>query len=202
MRNIQYIVEYKKAFSLDDCHRIIEKRVSASDKQPYEDIVYWKHKSKNTEWSFIVDIFLESLKPIIDQYLGQFAGDLDFKDLDLLGVALMRHPAGTYDNHHFDTPVGISNNNHVYRPFVCLVYLNGEDIEGGQLVFPAQGKIIEPEGGKCVLFPCSFMFPHKVATVSSGERLFVRFNFKFKSDNLIDRELDEWDVTKNGVSFN
>lgn len=193
-----YIQEVKNAVPLDFCKEVIKRRINHSS-DPFADIVYWTDKDKHSEWSNLslhLDNFLSSH---IDKYLDQFNSSLSHKDIEYIGFALVRQPAGAYDVQHFDTPLVVNTNSFHYRPFVCLIYLNGEEIEGGQLIFPAQSRVIGAEAGKVLIFPCSYMYPHRVATIATGERFFIRLNYKFKSDKLVDFDLDNWDISKDGI---
>ena len=193
-----YINEVKDVLTKDYCLEVINKRLN-DDLEPYKDLVYWTHKNTNSDWAPLTSQLESYLKPHISKYLLQFKANLSYADIECLGFAVMRQPEGTYDSQHFDTPIVINDESSHYRPFVCLLYLNGESVEGGQLIFPAQNRIIIPETGKMLIFPCSYMYPHKVATISSGERIFIRVNYKFKSEILIDSDLDNWDVSKDGI---
>lgn len=51
---------------------------------------------------------------------------------------------------------------HYLRHFTVLVSLNGDEIEGGQLVFPTRSIVIKPETGMLIIFPIGVMFPHQV----------------------------------------
>lgn len=193
-----YIREYPECFSHAFCQELMEFR-KALKVEPFEDLVFWKHKDLNQEISHIRSLIENELKVCIDNYFSSFSKDLNYEDLEYLGHGLIRQESGVYDVQHFDTPVVVNNDDIYLRPFVCLIYLNGEELQGGQLVFPAQKKVITPTTGKVILFPCSYLFPHFVTTLAAGERFFIRINYKFKSKNLIDADLDKWDVSKDGI---
>lgn len=51
------------------------------------------------------------------------------------------------------------------------ILLLTDGYEGGELVFPRQELTLKPEAGTLILFPGSFIFPHYVNPVLSGERV-------------------------------
>lgn len=55
------------------------------------------------------------------------------------------------------------------RGITTILYLNN-DFEGGEIVFPKQGKVIKPEPGLFVIFPSNQHFPHEVRPITSGMR--------------------------------
>lgn len=192
-----YIKEYPNAFGHDFCNKIIENRVN-SKKTLYEDIVYWNDGDKNTELQEIFDELGSATDPYLRDFLSQFKDVLNINDISLEGLGLVRQKEGTHDNFHYDAAVLKRDNNKILtRPFVCLIYLNDE-FDGGELVFPVQKQIIKPQVGKMVIFPASYMFPHSVNHIVGGERFFIRLNFAL-ADHLIDTDVDEWDVSKDGV---
>lgn len=74
----------------------------------------------------------------------------------LHGVNMLELKAGESVELHTDSEIsdGIRTN------FVLLLYLN--NVSGGELVFPVQGKIIIPKAGKVAIFPTFFTYPHMV----------------------------------------
>lgn len=195
--NDMYICEFAHVFDADFCTKVIARHQGENDS--YKDVVYWNGKDINPEWADLLPELSAKLNQCIDQYFSNFKSDLSHREVELMGFGVMRQPPGAYDVHHFDTPVAIQKEKLYYRPFVCLIYLNGEELRGGQLLFPAQKKVIEPQTGKVLIFPCSYMFPHRVATLTDGVRAFIRVNYRFKSDSLIDIDLDNWDITVDGI---
>lgn len=192
-----YIREFKNVFDPGFCQKVILRHQGSNDS--FKDIVFWKEKNINQDWSDLLPEIEIKLNKCIDQYFADFKSDISHKEVELMGFGVMRQPPGAYDVQHFDTPVATQNGKLYYRPFVCLIYLNGDDLTGGQLLFPAQQRVIEPELGKVLLFPCSYMYPHRVATLSNGVRAFIRVNYRFKSDSMIDMDLDNWDITVDGI---
>lgn len=48
------------------------------------------------------------------------------------------------------------------RHFSVLIYLNGDDIDGGELILPRQKVVIKPKTGQFVIFPIGVFYPHLV----------------------------------------
>jgi hypothetical protein len=188
-----YIREFSNAIETDVCREIIQARDS------FDDIVYWIGEPENSEWKYIISLVEKKVNECIDEYFDSFKNELSHKDLELLGFGLIRQPKGVFDPPHFDTPFAVHDNRPYIRPFVCLVYLDGENIEGGELIFLAQKKIIVPQTGKVLIFPCSYMFPHQVSYITEGERQFIRLNYCFKDNSMIDQDLNSWNVLTDGI---
>jgi hypothetical protein len=195
---MNYILEVPHAFDKAFCEEVMEFRKSSTTLDKYEDLVFWNYKDINLDWKKYSDEFDKRAKPIIDSYFKQFNDVLKFEEIFLAGFGVGRQGAGAYDLHHYDTNIVGSDGKIYMRPFVLLIYLNEGDFNGGQLVFPAQKRVIEPAQGKVVIFPCSYMFPHKVASISEGDRFSARLNY-YLNITPIDQDLDSWDYTKNGI---
>jgi hypothetical protein len=196
LKNLSYIMEFDNAFNSDYCDYLIKRR-GLSSLPPYEDIVYWKNKEIHLDWKDLCEEFDKLAEPFISTYLNQFSEVYHYGDISIEGYGLTRQPSQAYDESHYDSNIVINEKGIQIRPFVLLIYLN-DCFDGGQLIFPAQKKIVTPKKGKMVIFPCSFMYPHKVLGISSGNRYSLRLNYLFKKP-MIDSDVDYWDITKLGV---
>lgn len=196
MYNIDYILEIPNAIESDFCKKIITDRL-ADSLDPYEDVVCWKNKNIYTNWVYLFDILDKKAKKNIEIYFDQFVDTLKYNDIYLEGFGISRQKSGDYDRYHYDTNIVVENNSIKIRPFVFLIYLN-ENFKGGQLIFPSQKKIVEPKEGKIIIFPCSYMYPHKVASISEGDRFSLRLNYYLKKSDT-DSDLDYWDNSKLGI---
>jgi hypothetical protein len=195
---MNYILEVPHVFDKAFCEEVMEFRKSSTTLDKYEDLVFWNYKDINLDWKKYSDEFDKRAKPIIDLYFKQFNDVVKYEEIFLAGFGVGRQGAGAYDPHHYDTNIVGSEGKIYMRPFVLLLYLNEGDFNGGQLIFPAQKRVIEPAQGKVVIFPCSYMFPHKVAGISEGDRFSARLNY-YLNITPIDQDLDSWDYTKNGI---
>lgn len=92
---------------------------------------------------------------------------------------------------HFDQSVSLYPNEVALSAFVSLVYLSGrEDFKGGQLYFPFQKKIIEPEVGRMITFPSGPLYPHKILPFQGNPRYLLRIFHIFNSELEIDDRED------------
>lgn len=69
------------------------------------------------------------------------------------------------------------------RHFTVLVSLNGDDISGGELVFPKKA-VIQPRTGMLIIFPIGVMYPHQVLPcLSDVRRYMLEPVYKFDYDH-------------------
>lgn len=180
-----YIREYPGTLNADKCEELVNFIKSKDD---YFDVVHWQDKPSTpflTDLnSFLYDKTIES----VDDYLKLSGGLVTRHTLELSGFGLIRQPVGYHDNLHHDIETVINPDNVRIRAFVSLIYLN-DDFEGGNLVFPTQKKVIDPEVGKFVIFPASYLFPHHVLPICTKERFFIRLAYNMKS-SFKDEDLD------------
>jgi hypothetical protein len=187
---IDYIKEYKNAFSDEFCDRVIrerEEKVGSS----YYDVVCWQDKDINTDWLPYIDEINKYATPHIDDYFKTFGEITNLNSIYLPGFGVVRQPIGAHDPMHHDIETIINEDNVRIRPFVSLIYLNDKEFTGGQLIFPIQKRVIEPEKGKLIIFPASYMFPHQVLHIAGGDRFFIRLNYMLKPD-MKESDLDVW----------
>ena len=59
-----------------------------------------------------------------------------------------------------------------YRKLATMIYLN-DGFEGGETEFITLNRLIKPETGKVLCFPCNFMFPHKGNIPLSNDKYIV-----------------------------
>lgn len=83
------------------------------------------------------------------------------------GYTLLRYKTGDECTLHYD-----------YAPYdirICtaILYLN-EDYEGGDLLFPRQQVSFRPKRGELLIVPASYLYPHCVTPITSGERRCIR----------------------------
>jgi predicted 2-oxoglutarate/Fe(II)-dependent dioxygenase YbiX len=69
---------------------------------------------------------------------------------------------------------------HLLNQFAGLLYICTEDLEGGELVFPAQEVSVRPVTGRLVAFPSNYLFPHLVKPVTRGRRIAVARHYYVK----------------------
>ena len=190
-----YFFEQEDFLSHKECEEIMLERASQVSER-YEDFCFWRWHglSKSSE---TLDTLEAKMLPKVESYLSNFNSLLSMKDIKLAGFGIIKQAPNVFDNLHYDSPLFNQENIARLRPFVCLIYLN-DNFTGGELVFPVQKKVIAAKQGKLVLFPASYMFPHQVLPISDGNRCFIRLNY-FCSQNISDRNLDNWNVEKDGI---
>lgn len=180
-----YIEEYKNILTDNDCLEILDE---INRRERYKDVVFWEDKNEEEKLIAFNKLFKEKTQNSVSQYLEKSAGLITYTHLHFAGFGLVTQPNGYYDGLHHDIETVINKDSVRIRAFVSLIYLNKE-YEGGQLYFPIQKKVIEPEKGKLVIFPASYLFPHQVMHTAGNDRSFVRLHYLMNSD-IKDEDLD------------
>lgn len=194
---MKYIEEFQNVLSSEECLHLIEMRDLLAPGS-YEDLSYWIDKGQNKELEELLIFLKTKVSQKVSEYIQKFSPLVQFDNIELSGIGVIKQGNGHHDSLHFDTSLIENKTGIRVRPFVCLVYLNDECFDGGQLVFPYQKKVINPEKGKMLLFPASYMFPHQVVPLSGGDRYFVRLNYMF-SQELNDKDMDKWNIEEDGA---
>lgn len=184
---MNYIEECKAVFTQEFCNRVIE----ISD-QSEDDIFFWKNKENPNELNQLVEELESTLYRYVDNYIQQFSNLQESSDFSIQGFSLVKQYPEHQDSLHTDTPIFSFKQEEHYRPFVCLVYLNEEGFNGGECIFPIQKKVIKPETGKVLFFPCSFAFPHFVNTTLNGYRYVIRIYFS-EPTPVLELDQSKWD---------
>jgi 2OG-Fe(II) oxygenase superfamily len=86
------------------------------------------------------------------------------------GYSLLRYQPGEFFDTHVDVIRGHST--YVARQISVVAFCN-QVSKGGELYFPRQGVMIEPEAGAVVLFPSAYTHPHASLPVSEGTKYSV-----------------------------
>lgn len=187
--NPDYIMEFKDILPPTRCHELVEMRRNHRDTN---DIVYWDDMTDNLSLKPTFEMLSQLLHPCIEKYTQSFQGLADPSDISLRSISLNKHEQLHFDDLHYDTPIFEHNNRKGFRPFISVLYLNHEEFEGGQTIFPVQKKIIAPEAGKLVLFPTTFHFPHMVTNIIGGDRFSIRLTYQFDAYSF-ETDLDKMD---------
>lgn len=126
-----------------------------------------------------------TFEPMLDKTIWQISDDLKefygiqeplFADY----VALTASERGMSHVLHADAETPEGEPNHTsWRWVTAMIYLNtqGEDFEGGSIVFPKIGREISPKAGQMVGFRCDGIHAHEVPAVTSGIRRAVAMWF-------------------------
>ncbi len=130
-----------------------------------------------------VDIMESSLRKTItdlgfdfaNEYFSKFGG-FDY-DLKIEAIEVLRYPDGTFCNTHTDKELITDNERQdITKLMLSMILFLNDDYDGGELTFKDQNLVVNPQKGKLVVFPCSFLVPHAVSRVC-GTRDVLGINF-------------------------
>ena len=99
-----------------------------------------------------------------------------YPDYKLLRPDTIRVSKRRYEdeNLHLDWSYKVVGSKVYACPLIVLIYLN--EVEGGgPCWFPIDGKMVEPEAGRMLVIPASFMHPHKVMPYDGDRYLLKAF---------------------------
>jgi len=114
----------------------------------------------------------ELSKPAAASYLAPYDMDCKFE----YKASLINCIENSATPPHYDKQLIRKDDHFSIRPFVFLVYLN-DDFEGGDLLFPAQAKLISPKTGTAIIFPANFYYPHSTLP-TRGVRYGLRISYR------------------------
>lgn len=85
-----------------------------------------------------------------------------------LGFEVLRYKKGQKFDEHVDSLPGTGN---IYgqRQLSSLLYLN-DNYQGGEIYFPQQELLYNPEAGDLLIFPSNFCFPHCSTEIKQGTK--------------------------------
>ena len=86
------------------------------------------------------------------------------------GYQLLRYAPGQQFKLHFDQ---IPKSRRMSARMLSAVAFLNDDFDGGELVFPRQKRVIQPEAGTIVLFPSGWTHPHASQIVGRGVKYSV-----------------------------
>ena len=90
-------------------------------------------------------------------------------DIKSTEYSIRRYPKG---EGHFGTHVDTLSKVTYNRLLAFILYLNDVE-EGGETEFMTLNRLVKPETGKVLCFPCNFMFPHKGNIPLSNDKYIV-----------------------------
>ena len=178
---VNYIKEYKNIFDENFCKDIID---LCQTHQNQDALSYWKRDSTNNYLKEMAIELEKSISPYVKDYFELFSGLISLDDISLENFLISKQSPGHFDSLHYDTPIYQYKDSSGLRPFICMIYLNHKEFKGGQVIFPIQKYILEPECGKLVFFPTSFQFPRMLSSITGGERYSIRVTMKLASIKL------------------
>lgn len=165
--------DYVKVYNLipkDVCEKIIKDFEADPEWQqhawyaPIDD-------SKGARHNKELDVLFGKKLDVLESYLGQslvnYYKDINVSDLVSYhsAVRLNKYKQGTIMSEHFDL---IRRSKQDGIPVLTFLGLLNDDFQGGQFVL--RNKIIDFKQGDIMLFPSTFIYPHKVEEVTEGTR--------------------------------
>lgn len=177
-----YIKEFPNQFPSEYCSELI--KFFEDHNGDKNKTTFWRDENSSVDLEKIHLRLNEFLFPCIEKYFSDFSDLADAEDLYLDNFIISKQGEGFFDDLHYDTPIYQRESRTGYRPFICMIYLNHEEFTGGQVIFPQQKYVLEPEEGKIVFFPTSFLFPHMVSSITGGNRYSIRVTFNSTTEKL------------------
>ena len=121
---------------------------------------------------------LDRLPPIVFSLWERYARDTGVRQgvsglpraFALEQPRMKKYQANLDDEH--SVHVDVSNWTNMNRHLVCLCYLNDVE-EGGETQFVSLDFSVRPRAGAVVMFPPYWMYPHRGAVCSSGDKYIV-----------------------------
>jgi hypothetical protein len=180
----------KKNFIDDEtCQKLISKykediehssidvrKVSGVDKIINE--LYLDDPKVKSKWESEVESLKISTDIQVKEYLKRFK-TVSLEDYFFSHAVFWEQHEHKYAPFHYDAEFVIEpESEDPIRNFLCLLYLN-DDYEGGEVMFPLQGKVVKPEKGMLIIFPTSFMFPHMTTPSIGDDRFLMRLTYYF-----------------------
>ena len=111
---------------------------------------------------------LENLKHAFLKYFGAFRYDWFRGWQGYTGIKFNRYNEGQEMRLHWDNIHSIFDGERRGVPILTAVGVLNDDYEGGDLYISENKTVLGK--GDVVIFPCSFMYPHEVKTVTKGQR--------------------------------
>ena len=160
-------------------YNVISKNICESIIANFESDPEWKqhtwyttsednHKSKhNQELDVLFGRKLDILEQYLDKSLANYYKDTGLSNLVTYhsAVRLNKYKPGTIMSEHYDL---IRRNKQDGIPVLTFLGLLNDNFEGGHFVL--RDKVIEFKQGDVMIFPSTFIYPHKVEEVTKGTR--------------------------------
>lgn len=173
------IVEIKNLFTQTEADEIID--------------LYCKDQNIGEQEFTVNDVnnstYLKSILQKIDPHIKEYIRSVDIKREFFYKHLITKKELPNDKNAdayplHYDENITEHDKDLCLSPFITLIYLTsaGTDFTGGQLYFPFQQKIIEPEVGKMIIFPTGYLYPHKVMPYFGGDRYLLKLFHLFKTN--------------------
>jgi hypothetical protein len=139
------------------------------EREPISDKIYDSKEGEGLygttlDWSVQDDDIIRELDKLVIKYL-------DDNNLNIVPINYEHHSSiiqGSYGSIKMHIDLEWERQVDFLTHFTILTSLNGDDVEGGQLIFPRQGKSFQFETGDTLIFPIGMFFPHEVTQVTNN----------------------------------
>jgi len=131
----------------------------------------WAHTQKVYHYDYnLCDHFYQTINKIyLEDYIEKYSMLKHGAQHSPKGMSLQR--TGPHEGYHA-WHAESSDQSSSTRVVTYMLYLNDID-EGGETEFLYQGVKLKPEQGKLVLFPTSFLFPHRGNPIYTGYKYII-----------------------------
>lgn len=177
------IEEYPEAYDLNFCEEVIRhfnvmvkrdivfKQNDLSKNQDTRIVMDWAHTQNMYHYDFaLCEYFYKNLHQIYtSEYMEKYSMLKNSEQHSPKGMSVQRTlPHEGYHAWHQESAcIGSS-----VRVMNYMLYLNDVE-EGGETEFLYQGVRLKPEAGKLVIFPTSYVYPHRGNPIYSGEKYII-----------------------------
>ena len=167
IEKIAQIVKYANIAKWDEASIGSESTVDFNIRKTYTHALHPTHNSlSNVHW---YNFIFNRLKHAVAAYQRDTKIiDLSIEKVD--DISILKYDIGGFYKYHTDHFAKIP------RTLSFILFLN-DDYKGGELKFRnADGTneyAIQPKGGRLIVWPSNFIYPHKVETVTEGVRYTV-----------------------------
>lgn len=173
---MDFIQVYDNILTSEQCAHYIN-LIESGNQYPGKIAVKGREYSPETKVS--IDINLSKDFPEEVSYLVWLVEELLMKYYDDCGVGFPRKKCEFFSGRKYPEGVGFykrhvdaGNIETISRVITILIYLNS--VEGGEIEFPMQNRIIDPAPGRVILFPSVWTHPHEAKPTTKGDRYIMR----------------------------
>jgi hypothetical protein len=177
-RSMNELMLIKGMFTKEFCKEVISREPTSEkiyDAKEGEEDLY----GTTLDWSITDNDIIEKLDKLVLSYMKE-------NNLNIVPLAYKHHSSiiqGSYGAIKMHIDLEWERQVDFLTHFTILTSLNGDEVEGGQLIFPRQGETYQFETGDTLVFPIGMFYPHEVLPVTNNVQRLM-----FKSLYVIDLE--------------
>ena len=171
-----YILIADKVISEQVCEETVsELKISKWEKHQYFSNLTNERISSESDFSVtgIAPTHHEILMSGIENVLRYYIDNLKFDWFNAItafsGIRYNKYEENTLMNEHWDGIQSLFDGKRKGIPTLSVLGSLNNDYEGGELIFFKDERIVLKQGS-VMIFPSSFMYPHKVQSVKKGTR--------------------------------